>query len=285
MSSEECEGVALEGIKWDDPVVFNFAGSVIKVHELPTSSLAGIPTVPFRRDAAAENDYTGLHIWPASIILGRALVESRDLCVGKRVCELGAGCGLPSLALAACLQLEGKECDIVVTDYQATTYCVLQQNLGALPEAPDKATCRIEARQVDWSVPGTYPAGPCDLVFASDTVYREAQVPLFVRIIDALCVPADCSERCSRVLFSAPEVRQGVREFVVAMGEAGFRLADTRGCPPAWCDPALYGLSELEAVVLFPTMFSDSFRLWEFVRGTGPGCDGVAFLDFVHAAS
>lgn len=135
------------------------------------------------------------------------------------------------------------------------------------------------------SVPGTYPAGPCDLVFASDTVYREAQVPLFVRIIDALCVPADCSERCSRVLFSAPEVRQGVREFVVAMGEAGFRLADTRGCPPAWCDPALYGLSELEAVVLFPTMFSDSFRLWEFVRGTGPGCDGVAFLDFVHAAS
>ncbi len=50
-----------------------------------------------------------------SIVVYNNQVESRDLCVGKRVCELGAGCGLPSLALAACLQLEGKECDIVVT--------------------------------------------------------------------------------------------------------------------------------------------------------------------------
>jgi hypothetical protein len=130
---------------------------------------------------------------------------------------------------------------------------------------------------------GTYPpGGTFDVVFASDTVYREAQVPLFVRVIDALCVPADSEDRCSRVLFSAPEVRQGVTEFVEAMGRVGFRLADARGCPPTWCDPAGYGLAELEAVVLFPTMFSDSFRLWEFVRGGGPGSDGAAFLDFSH---
>ncbi len=73
--SSDSEGVALEDISWDAPVAFTYAGIRVLVHELPTSSLVGIPTVPFRRDAAAENDYTGLHIWPASIILGRALVR------------------------------------------------------------------------------------------------------------------------------------------------------------------------------------------------------------------
>jgi predicted nicotinamide N-methyase len=52
-------------------------------------------------DARAEDDVTGIQLWAASLVMARWVVDLQPVLAGKRVCELGAGCGLPSLAVLA----------------------------------------------------------------------------------------------------------------------------------------------------------------------------------------
>ena len=49
------------------------------------------------QDNKAENDVTGINIWSASIVLSRWIVDNKDWFLNKKVCELGAGAGLPGL--------------------------------------------------------------------------------------------------------------------------------------------------------------------------------------------
>jgi predicted nicotinamide N-methyase len=53
----------------------------------------------FHKDA--EEDTTGTQVWAASILLARRVVELRSFFKGKRVLELGAGCGLPGIVAKA----------------------------------------------------------------------------------------------------------------------------------------------------------------------------------------
>ena len=68
----------------------------LKIRELPITRADN----PFGSDTAPEDDTTGLGIWSASVLLARWAVRERELIRGKTVIELGAGCGLPSLAAA-----------------------------------------------------------------------------------------------------------------------------------------------------------------------------------------
>jgi len=47
---------------------------------------------------AGAEDATGVYLWGSAVLLARWLVQKRALLRGKVVLELGAGCGLPSLA-------------------------------------------------------------------------------------------------------------------------------------------------------------------------------------------
>lgn len=52
-------------------------------------------------DGQGKHDTTGIQIWATSLVFARWIVEMRHLFAGKRVAELGAGCGLPGMAAAA----------------------------------------------------------------------------------------------------------------------------------------------------------------------------------------
>ena len=68
----------------------------MKIRELPITRADN----PFGSESNPDADTTGLGIWPASVLLARWVVQERSLLQGKTVAELGAGCGLPSLAAA-----------------------------------------------------------------------------------------------------------------------------------------------------------------------------------------
>jgi hypothetical protein len=52
-------------------------------------------------DNEASEDTTGTHVWSAAVVCARWLVSLSDKFKDKSVVELGAGCGLPGLAVAA----------------------------------------------------------------------------------------------------------------------------------------------------------------------------------------
>jgi hypothetical protein len=74
---------------------FTEAGPLVRVRELPITRADN----PFGSDEAPEDDTTGLGLWPASVLLAQWLARAGlEILRDKVVVELGAGCGLPSLA-------------------------------------------------------------------------------------------------------------------------------------------------------------------------------------------
>ena len=72
-------------------------------------------------------------LWPSAVVLSRWLVTEPFVLKGKRVLELGAGCGLTGLVAASlqqrdCFQEHGGS--VVLTDFNATVLKNLQRNIN-----------------------------------------------------------------------------------------------------------------------------------------------------------
>ena len=138
-------------------------------------------------------DTTGVAVWGASVVCARWLISEASQLKGKSVCEIGAGCGVPSLA--ASLYTDAKT--VLATDAFEHAVSNLAYNLeinlrsegsvggtnacmASVEGAADASTSsKMQVAKLDWHNASTWPpAGSFDVIVGSDVLYDEAQVVL-----------------------------------------------------------------------------------------------------------
>lgn len=111
-------------------------------------------------------------LWPSGVALARVAAELE--LGGKRVLELGAGLGLPSLAAA----LRGA--DVLATDWADDAVTLLQENAA-------RNGIVLRAERVRWDEPGRLLEGsPWDLVLGADLLYEERNASLLLGLLPRL---------------------------------------------------------------------------------------------------
>lgn len=112
-----------------------------------------------QKDPFAEDlcPYFGI-LWPSSIALAEYLNKSRELIKGKRVLELGAGLGLPSLVAAHC------GADVTTTDYHPDVEFYFKRNCRH-----SLVDCHYE--RLNWRDNEKH-YEPFDVVIGSDVLYE-----------------------------------------------------------------------------------------------------------------
>ena len=141
-------------------------------------------------------------VWDSAIVLAKALERLGESHVTrKRVCELGAGCGLPGLVLAA------RGARVVLTDLPCNLPLladICRANGHAWSEAADAPVVSA----LEW---GSQPPAECapafDLILGADLFYAHDAMPLLVDTLVAL------SGRQTTVWLAAGRNRQAADEF------------------------------------------------------------------------
>ncbi|MBV8597803.1 MAG: 50S ribosomal protein L11 methyltransferase [Actinobacteria bacterium] len=111
-------------------------------------------------------------LWPSGIALAR-VVAGLDLA-GKRVLELGAGLGLPSLAAA----LRGA--DVLATDWADEAVELLRDNA-------QRNGITVRAARVRWDEPARLlAAAPWDLVLLADVLYEQRNADRLLELLPQL---------------------------------------------------------------------------------------------------
>jgi predicted nicotinamide N-methyase len=111
-------------------------------------------------------------LWPSGVALARVVGEF-DLA-GKRVLELGAGLGLPSLAAV----LRGA--DVLATDWAEEAVALLRENAA-------RNGIALRAERVRWDDPGLLlDEGPWDLVLGADLLYEERNATVLLELLPLL---------------------------------------------------------------------------------------------------
>ena len=111
-------------------------------------------------------------LWPSGVALAR-VVEGLDLG-GKRVLELGAGLGLPSLAAA----LRGA--DVLAIDWAEDAVVLLRDNAAA-----NGIPLRTERGR--WDEPGALlDEAPWDLVLGADLLYEQRNADRLLELLPRL---------------------------------------------------------------------------------------------------
>jgi predicted nicotinamide N-methyase len=111
-------------------------------------------------------------LWPSGVALAR-VVETLDLA-DKRVVEVGAGLGLPSLAAALC------GADVLATDWADDAVALLRANAER-----NRVALRVEGLR--WDEPGDLLAlAPFDLVLGADLLYEARNAAQLLELLPRL---------------------------------------------------------------------------------------------------
>jgi predicted nicotinamide N-methyase len=125
-------------------------------------------------DAFDEDEFLPYwaELWPSGLALAR-IVVGLDLA-GRRVLELGAGLGLPSLAAA----LRGA--DVLATDWADDAVELLRANAA-------RNGIALRAERIRWDEPQPLLGGaPWDLVLCADVLYEQRNADLLLDLLPRL---------------------------------------------------------------------------------------------------
>lgn len=210
-------------------------------------------------------DTTGLGIWSASLVMARWMASKALLgrFDDKNVLELGAGCGVPGLALA-----QYSDASVVyVTDYNPATMDNLKYNIDVNANRPcTKSRAgdwleRVKALSIDWADESTWPKEKMDYVIGSDLIYQKSIVPLLKNVLTGL-IKDD-----GRFLYTCPsDGRDGLDEFIATMKKEGFHCISEEIAPDLYRSNPLKNGDAEDAFLHFYELPVTEYKLYEFKR-------------------
>lgn len=206
---------------------------------------------PFADTERPDQDTTGLSIWSASLVLARWAQEMN--WNDSTVIELGAGCGVPGLAVAFSSPPPKK---VYLTDLNPKTVKNLDYNIS-LNGLKNTASIKM-----DWCDRSTWPEEKLDFVIGSDLIYQKALAPLLVDVVLGLLKPN------GKFYYVAPDSgRDGLEEFIERMKEACSEWT-MRIAPKTLHSNPLANGDEEECFLHFQELTSLTYCLYEFVASS-----------------
>ena len=235
--------------------VNNDDAQTLLIRELPIKNADS----PFGDDAI--DDTTGLGIWCASLVMARWMATKSMFgrFDNKSVLELGAGCGVPGLAVG----LYGNAKNVYITDYNPATMKNLQYNIdlntdrlkSSIPDWVEK----VNAMAIDWDNENTWPAEKMDVVIGSDLIYQKSIVPLLKKVINGLL------KRGGTFLYSCPtDGRDGLPQFLDVMKKEGFKCEGDEIAPDLYRTNPLSNGDAGDAFLHFYELPVTEYKLFEF---------------------
>lgn len=205
---------------------------------------------PFADTERPDQDTTGLSIWSASLVMARWMQTKTEIWKDATVLELGSGCGVPGLAVAAS---SSRPRQVYVTDLNPQTVENLKHNV-TLNGFDDI----VESSCMDWSDETTWPKDKVDYVIGSDLIYQKSLVPLLTSVVMATVKPG------GKFLYVAPDYgRAGIDKFIETMKAKCPGWTETVA-PEEYRANPLANEDEEECFLHFQELSSLTFMLYEF---------------------
>jgi hypothetical protein len=222
---------------------------VVKVRELAMAS-SDSDTI-LGQDNPAD-DTTGLGIWAASLVCAQWMY---DQCTNgtfkeRRVLELGSGCGLPGLTVAAA----ANAAKVYLTDFNTKTVDNLKYNV----KLNDLTT--VQVLNMNWQDESTWPAEKMDFIIGSDLIYQESMAILLVQTVKRLLDPAK-----GKFCYVAPDTGRNGQEEFLTLALQNFHLLSERDAPCEYFANPLLNQDDDECFLHFHELKSDvCYKLYEF---------------------
>ncbi|KAJ5096077.1 methyltransferase-domain-containing protein [Penicillium alfredii] len=179
------------------PLLFSGWSAPFGPGDMPAEKLVerrlGLKDNPELRIWEETGNSIARHIWDAALasviylhqtINGSEGIPSlRRLLVDEsptplQIVELGAGCGIVGIALAAMLPC----CSVLLTDLPEAQE-IVTHNINVARSAPMST---IDFRTLDWDEPPDLCGRPIDLILVSDCTYNADSLPALVSVLDRL---------------------------------------------------------------------------------------------------
>lgn len=255
-----------DGSKDADQIVEEDAVTRLEKMNLESTKTVLIRELPIKNadspfGDSAVDDTTGLGIWSASLVMARWMAFKSEFgrFDNKSVLELGAGCGVPGLALA----MHSKPKAVYITDFNPATVRNIQHNISINSSKSGYVDWmeRVKALSIDWGDESTWPEEKIDFVIGSDLIYQKSIVPLLKKVVNGL-IKDDGS-----FLYVCPsDGRDGLKEFIDSMKREGFKCVSEEIAPDLYRTNPLSSGDASEAFLHFYELPVTEYKLYEFKK-------------------
>jgi len=225
---------------------FVFGNTQLKAREL---SIASNDKDTILGQANPSDDTTGLGIWAASLVCAQWVVRLRQRFENSTVIELGAGCGIPGLALA----VSSTSTTVYLTDFNPKTVENLQHNVDI-----NNLQSSCIATTINWQDPTTYPTERADFCIGSDLVYQTDMVPLLVQTLQKLLKPD------GRFFYVSPDTGRQGQEDLWATLEQHMELIHESDASNEFLQNPLASKDDDMCFLHFHELQGAKYKLYEF---------------------